>query len=99
MKSRRKKQHKNNNNLQTSRTNKLLCRGFFRLSREECVKYMRFLKKLHQSVPLWADVISLVIQPLATGIYGVIGCFVAIIGTAAVSIISAKSRNAHCISG
>ena len=36
----------------------------------------------------------LVIQPLAIGILGVIGCYVAIIGTAAVSITSAKSRNA-----
>ena len=36
-----------------------------------------------------------VIQPLAIGILGVIGCFIAIIGTAAVSIASAKSRNAY----
>ena len=39
---------------------------------------------------------SLVMQPLAIGIPGVIGYFVAIIGTAAVSIVSAKSRNAYC---
>ena len=47
---------------------------------------------------LYADIISLVIQPLAIEILGVmlIGCFVAIIGTAAVSIVSAKSRNAYC---
>ena len=38
----------------------------------------------------------LVIQPLAIGILVVIGCFVAIIGTAAMSIASAKSRNAYC---
>ena len=46
-----------------------------------------------------ADDISLVIQPLAIGILGVLGCFVAIIGMAAVSIVSAKSRNAYCFSG
>ena len=46
-----------------------------------------------------ADVISLVIQLLAIGILGVIDCFIAIIGTAAVSIVSAKSRNASCFSG
>ena len=41
----------------------------------------------------------LVIQPLAIGILGVIGCYVVIIGTAALSIASAKSRNAYCFSG
>ena len=41
----------------------------------------------------------LVIQHLAIGILGVIGCFIAIIGTAAVSVASAKSRNAYCFSG
>ena len=41
----------------------------------------------------------LMIQPLAIGILGVIGRFVAVIGTAAVSIVSAKSRNAYCFSG
>ena len=48
--------------------------------------------KWTQSQILQADVISLVIQPLAVGILGVIGCFVAIIGTAAVSIVSSKTR-------
>ena len=38
----------------------------------------------------------LVIQP---GILGITGCFVAIIGTAAVSLTSAKSQNAYCFSG
>ena len=42
---------------------------------------------------------SRVIQPHAIGIFGVIGCFVAIVGTAAVSIVSAKSWNAYCFSG
>ena len=37
---------------------------------------------------------SLVIQHPAIGILGVIGCFVAIVGTTAVSIVSARSRNA-----
>ena len=46
---------------------------------------------------LLADVISLVIQPLAIGILGVIGCFVAIFG--GVLIVPAKSRNAYCLSG
>ena len=41
----------------------------------------------------------LVIHHLANGILGVSGCFVVIIGTAAVSIASAKSRNAYCFSG
>ena len=50
MKSRKKKQHKNNNNLQTSQTNTLLCRRFFRLSREKSVVY-KLSKSLHQSVP------------------------------------------------
>ena len=36
---------------------------------------------------------------LAIEILGVIGCFVAIIGTVAMSIVSAKSRNAYCFSG
>ena len=36
---------------------------------------------------------------LAIGILDVIDCFVAIIGSAAMSIVSAKSRNAHCFSG
>ena len=40
-----------------------------------------------------------VIQPPAVGILGVIGCFVAIVGKAAVSIVSAKSRNVYCFSG
>ena len=39
--------------------------------------------------------VCLVIQSLAIGKLGVIGCFVAIIGTVAVSIASAKSRNAY----
>ena len=38
----------------------------------------------------------LVIQPLAIGILGIIGCFVAIMGMAAMSIASAKSQNAYC---
>ena len=42
---------------------------------------------------------SRVIQSPAIGILCVIGCFVAIVGTAAVSIVSAKSRNAYCFSG
>ena len=41
----------------------------------------------------------LVIQPLATGILGVNGCFVAIIGMTAVSTVSAKSLKAYCFSG
>ena len=41
----------------------------------------------------------LLIQPIAIGILGVIGCFVAVIGTAAVSVASAKSRNSYCFSG
>ena len=39
---------------------------------------------------------SRVIQPHAIGIFGVIGCFVAIVSTTAVSIVSAKSWNAYC---
>ena len=42
---------------------------------------------------------SRVIQPPAIGILGIIYCFVAIVGTAAVSVVSAKSRNAYCFSG
>ena len=42
---------------------------------------------------------SLVIQSPAVGILGVIACFVAIVGAAAVSIVSDKSRKAYCISG
>ena len=42
---------------------------------------------------------SHVIQPPAIGILGIIGCFVAIVGTAAVSIVSAKSQNAYCFLG
>ena len=42
---------------------------------------------------------SRVIQPPAIGILGVIGCFVAIVGTAAVPTVSAKSQNAYCFSG
>ena len=42
---------------------------------------------------------SHVIQPPAIGILGIIGCFVAIVGTAAVSIVTAKSRNAYCFLG
>ena len=41
---------------------------------------------------------SRVIQPPAIGILGVIGSFVAIAGTATVSIVSDKSRNAYCFS-
>ena len=41
----------------------------------------------------------LVIQPLAIGILGVIGCFVVIIDMAAMSIASAKSWNTYCFSG
>ena len=48
---------------------------------------------------LEADVKSLMIQPLAIGILRVIGCFVAIIDTATVSIVSSKSRNTYCFSG
>ena len=40
-----------------------------------------------------------VIQPPAIGILGVICCFVAIVGTAVVSIVSVNSRNAYCFSG
>ena len=35
---------------------------------------------------------------LAIGILGFIGCFVALFGTVAVSIASAKSQNAYCFS-
>ena len=42
---------------------------------------------------------SRVIQPPAIGILGVIGCFVATVDMAAVSIASAKSWNAYCFSG
>ena len=38
----------------------------------------------------------LMFQPLAIGILGIIGCFVAIVSTDAVSIGAAKSRNAYC---
>ena len=41
----------------------------------------------------------LVIQPLAIEIPGIIGCFVAIIDMAAMSIASAKSQNTYCFSG
>ena len=41
----------------------------------------------------------LLIQPLAIRILGIIGCFIAIIGMAAMSIVSAKSWNAYCFSG
>ena len=41
----------------------------------------------------------LMIQPLAIGILDVFGCFVAIFGMATVSMVSAKSRDAHCFSG
>ena len=41
----------------------------------------------------------LVIQRPPIGILGIIGCFVAIIDTAAVSTVSAKSGNAYCFSG
>ena len=47
MKSRKKKnkkKHENNNNLQTGRTNTLLCRSVLRLSREKSVKSMCYLK-------------------------------------------------------
>ena len=47
MKSRKKaekKQQKHNNNLQSGRTNTLLCRSVFRLSREKSVKSMCYLK-------------------------------------------------------
>ena len=51
MKCRKKNQHKNNNNLQTGRTNTLLCRScfsfvffFFWLSRKKSVKSMCYLK-------------------------------------------------------
>ena len=43
--------------------------------------------------------LNLVIQAPAIGTLGVIGCYVAIVGTAAVSIVSAKSRNVYCFSG
>ena len=43
--------------------------------------------KWPRSLILRADVINLVIQPLSIGIFSVIGCFVANIGTAAVSIV------------
>ena len=46
-----------------------------------------------------ANVISLLIQPLAVGILCVVGCFVVIIDTAAVTIVSGKSWNAYCFSG
>ena len=42
--------------------------------------------------------LSLVIQSLAVGILGVIGFYVAIVGTTAVSIVSAKSQNPYCFS-
>ena len=45
MKSRKKQQHKNNNNLQTGRGNTLLCRSFFfKLSREKSVKSLCYQK-------------------------------------------------------
>ena len=40
-----------------------------------------------------------VIAPPAIGILGVICCFIAIVGTAGVSIVSAKLRNAYYFSG
>ena len=42
---------------------------------------------------------SLMIQSPAIGMLGVIACFVAIVGMAAVSVVSAKSRNTYCFSG
>ena len=50
LKSRKKRNIKINNNLRTGRTNTLLCRSFYRLSREKSVKSM-LSKNLHQSVP------------------------------------------------
>ena len=54
MKSRKKKTHKNNNNLhdlQTGRTNTLLCRSFFQIiTRKELTIYV-LSKNLHQRVP------------------------------------------------
>ena len=40
----KKQQHRNDNNLRTGRTNTLLCRRFYRLSREKRVKPMCCLK-------------------------------------------------------
>ena len=43
-KKKKKHKHKHNNNLQTGQTNTLLCRSFFRLSREKSAKSMSYLK-------------------------------------------------------
>ena len=44
MKSRKNIKNKNNNNLQTGRTNTLLCRSFYRLSRKTSVKSICYLE-------------------------------------------------------
>ena len=134
-KKKKKKNHKNNNlhDLQTGRTNTLLCRSFsdYHVKRayslcvikKICIKVYLMHKTNHASLirRLRMDrnkirsgdkiqngddhkfcrltFMSRVIQPPAIGILGVIGCFVAIVDTAAVSIVSAKSRNAFCFSG
>ena len=49
-KNKKKKNIKNNNNLRSGRTKTLLCRSFYRLSREKSVVYV-LCKNLHQNVP------------------------------------------------
>ena len=54
---------------------------------------------IHPKMKIWSSDGCPSWTRLVIGILGVIGCFVVIIGTAALSIASAKSRNAYCFSG